>query len=98
MQSFNGEVWRYAKERFNIDSQQCCPLANISENQLKALERMRAKIEELKQPTIAEIKSYSDPPASVGDVMKATFLLLGESYNDLQVNIWYNINDISLPI
>ena len=48
---------------------------------------MRAKIEELKQPTIAEIKSYSDPPASVGHVMKATFLLLGESYNDLQVNI-----------
>ena len=46
---------------------------------------MRAKIEELKQSTIAEIKSYSDPPASVGEVMKATFLLLGESYNDIQV-------------
>jgi len=52
---------------------------------------MRAKIEELKQPTIAEIKSYSDPPASVGDVMKATFLLLGESYNDLQVSIRYSM-------
>ena len=48
---------------------------------------MRKKIEELKQPTIAEIKSYSDPPSSVGEVMKATFLLLGESYNDIQVNM-----------
>jgi len=46
---------------------------------------MRAKIEELKQATIAEIRSYSDPPASVGEVMRATFLLLGESHADMQV-------------
>jgi len=51
--------------------------------------RMRAKIEELKQSTIAEIRSYSDPPASVGEVMRATFLLLGESYSDMQK--WSNI-------
>ena len=50
---------------------------------------MRAKIEELKQSTIAEIRSYSDPPASVGEVMRATFLLLGESYSDMQK--WSNI-------
>ena len=47
---------------------------------------MRAKIEELKQATIAEIRSYSDPPESVGEVMRATFLLLGESYADMQVH------------
>ena len=47
---------------------------------------MRAKIEELKQATIAEIRSYSDPPESVGEVMRATFLLLGESYADMQVS------------
>ena len=57
---------------------------------------MRAKIEELKQPTIAEIKSYSDPPASVGDVIKATFLLLGESFNDLQVYIRSSLKRYSL--
>ena len=56
---------------------------------LKPLLRMRAKIEELKQSTIAEIRSYSDPPSSVGEVMRATFLLLGESYSDMQK--WSNI-------
>ena len=48
--------------------------------------RMRKKIEDLKQSTIAEIKSYSDPPASVGEVMTATFILLGEDYKKLQVS------------
>ena len=50
---------------------------------------MRAKIEELKQANIAEIRSYPDPPAFVGEVMRATFLLLDESHSDMQQ--WSNI-------
>ena len=54
--------------------------------------RMRKKIEDLKQSTIAEIKSYSDPPASVGEVMTATFILLGEDYKKLQVSKYRQFN------
>ena len=89
MLSFDGKICRYAKERFHIDTIRSASHWSFKLQfdwlTFKPLDRMRKKIEELKQPTIAEIKSYSDPPASVGEVMKATFLLLGESYNDIQV-------------
>ena len=45
--------------------------------QLRRLERIRAEILELKQSTVAEIRSYSKPPAIVHTVMMATFLLHG---------------------
>ncbi|KAK2162247.1 hypothetical protein LSH36_101g03021 [Paralvinella palmiformis] len=44
---------------------------------LRRLERIRAEILELKQSTVAEIRSYQKPPPVVHVVMTATFLILG---------------------
>eukprot|EP00058_Branchiostoma_floridae_P022282 XP_002607772.1 hypothetical protein BRAFLDRAFT_117319 [Branchiostoma floridae] len=44
---------------------------------LKRLERLRQEVQNLKQSTVAEIRSYSKPPAAVHQVMIATYLLLG---------------------
>ncbi|XP_041358569.1 trichohyalin-like [Gigantopelta aegis] len=44
---------------------------------LKRLERIRHEILELKQSTVAEIRSYQNPPVIVHTVMTVTFLLLG---------------------
>ena len=45
--------------------------------QLRRLERIRAEILELKQSTVAEIRSYQKPPPIVHKVMTGTFLILG---------------------
>ncbi|XP_060077748.1 trichohyalin-like [Ylistrum balloti] len=44
---------------------------------LRRLERIRHEILELKQSTVAEIRSYQTPPLLVHTIMTATFLLLG---------------------
>ncbi|KAK7508272.1 hypothetical protein BaRGS_00000511 [Batillaria attramentaria] len=44
---------------------------------LRRLERIRHEILELKQSTVAEIRSYTNPPPIVHTVMTAVFLLLG---------------------
>ena len=53
--------------------------------QLRRIERLRHDILALDQKTIAEIKSYSKPPEPVYRVMKATFVLLGEDVETLEV-------------
>ena len=55
--------------------------------QLRRLERIRAEILELKQSTVAEIRSYSKPPVVVHTVMTATFLLLGHKERETKVRI-----------
>ncbi|XP_069127879.1 uncharacterized protein [Argopecten irradians] len=44
---------------------------------LRRLERIRHEILELKQSTVAEIRSYQTPPLLVHTIMTATFLILG---------------------
>ena len=58
---------------------------------LSALEKMKAAIMSLKQPTISEIRSYSQPPAAIEVVMQATFILLGEDKKKLKVK---NVDEI----
>lgn len=53
---------------------------------LRRLERIRAEILELKQSTVAEIRSYQNPPPVVHVVMTATFLLLGHKEKETKVN------------
>lgn len=53
--------------------------------QLRRLERIRAEILELKQSTVAEIRSYQSPPVVVHTVMTATFLLLGHKEKETKV-------------
>ncbi|XP_063681692.1 calponin homology domain-containing protein DDB_G0272472-like isoform X4 [Bolinopsis microptera] len=51
---------------------------------LKRLEFLKRQIMELKQQTIAEIKSYSQPPPVVKFVMTATFLILGHTAKEIK--------------
>jgi len=53
---------------------------------LRRLERIRAEILELKQSTVAEIRSYSNPPPIVHSVMIATFLILGHLEKETKVS------------
>merc|ERR1719204_205084 len=47
---------------------------------------MRIKVLEMKQPVISEMRSYDRPPTIVKQVIEATFLLLGESFQ--AINSW----------
>ena len=53
---------------------------------LRRLKRYLHKILELKQTTVSEIHSYRFPPRLVHPVMKATYCLLGEREEQLQVS------------
>ncbi len=55
--------------------------------QLRRLERIRAEILELKQSTVAEIRSYQKPPEQVHIVMTGTFLLLGNREKETKASV-----------
>ena len=63
--------------------------------QLRRLERIRAEILELKQSTVAEIRSYQKPPPVVHVVMTGTFLLLGHKEKETKVT---NISGLRFQI
>ncbi len=54
---------------------------------LRRIEKLRHVLRHLDQQIIAEIKSYSNPPEQVHQVMKATFVILGEE--ELKLNVSY---------
>ncbi|XP_041365527.1 hillarin-like isoform X2 [Gigantopelta aegis] len=54
------------------------------QKQLKRLKRFLHKILALKPPTVSEIHSYKRPRPLIHDVMKATYLLLGERERELK--------------
>ena len=56
------------------------------QKQLKRLKLFLHKVLALKPPTVSEIHSYQRPKPLIHDVMKATYLLLGESERDLRVS------------
>uniref|UniRef100_H2Z7K6 Dynein heavy chain coiled coil stalk domain-containing protein n=1 Tax=Ciona savignyi TaxID=51511 RepID=H2Z7K6_CIOSA len=49
---------------------------------LRHLERLRSEVLELKQSTIAELRSYKQPIPVIHNVMKATYMLLGVPENE----------------
>ena len=53
--------------------------------QLYRLQRLRHSVLDLNQTTIAEMKSYTKPPEVVHEVMKATFIVLGDDCDFLEV-------------
>lgn len=63
--------------------------ANQLLSRLKRLERIRHEILELKQATVAEIRSYQNPPPVVHTVMTATFLLLG--HKEKETKVWKTV-------
>ena len=54
---------------------------------LRRLERIQHEILELKQSTVAEIRSYQSPPLAVHTVMIVTFLLLGYKETETKVQV-----------
>ena len=52
---------------------------------LQRLELLRHEVLNLDSKTIAEIKSYNDPPDEVHKVMASTFMVLGEPHNKVKV-------------
>lgn len=60
--------------------------------QLRRLERIRAEILELKQSTVAEIRSYQKPPEIVHVVMTGTFLLLG--HKEKETKVWKTVQSL----
>jgi hypothetical protein len=77
----------YAAEKAGLEKRLGIQLAMARRilEQLQRMERLRHAILNLDQKTIAEMKSYSSPPAAVHHVMSATFMLLGEPDNILKV-------------
>ena len=53
---------------------------------LRKIQRIRSEILELKQSTVAEIRSYQAPPPAVHTVMTATFLILGHKESETKVS------------
>jgi len=51
------------------------------------VERMKSIVMSLKQPTISEVRSYSNPPPAIRNVMEATFILIGEKQSKLNVSL-----------
>ena len=62
------------------------PEAESLRNLLRRLKLYLHKILEMKQTTVSEIHSYRFPPPLVHPVMKATYFLLGEREERLQVS------------
>ncbi|KAK3599341.1 hypothetical protein CHS0354_009834 [Potamilus streckersoni] len=59
---------------------------------LRQLNRFAHDILEMKQTTIAELRSYKKPPEVVKDVMTGTFLMLGERRDYIEV--WEDIQSL----
>ena len=53
--------------------------------ELKKLKRFAHEVLQMKQATISEIHTYKHPRPLAYDIMKATYILLGENENHLEV-------------
>ena len=52
---------------------------------LARLEKLRHAVLNMDQKTVAELKTYGNPPGGVHESMMATFLLLGATIKDVKV-------------
>ena len=62
------------------------------------VDRMKSVVMSLKQPTISEVRSYSNPPPAIRNVMEATYILLGEEKSKLKVGCIRILNRKSLVL
>ncbi len=51
------------------------------------IQKLGEKIRKMDQTTVAEVKSYTSPPAAAVNIMKASLLLLGQPKQDIKVLI-----------
>ena len=52
---------------------------------LAAMGKRKSALMSLKQPTISELQSYSQPPVAIKMVMQTTLILLGEDKKKIKV-------------
>lgn len=72
------------KSRFKDKVTKQITEAEETRDHLRHLDRIAHDVLEMKQPTIAELRSYKYPPPVIYDVMKSTFLMLGEKKEYLE--------------
>ncbi|XP_071161642.1 calponin homology domain-containing protein DDB_G0272472-like isoform X3 [Mytilus edulis] len=77
------------KHGFEVELSKELLEANQLLTRLRRLERIRHEILQLKQSTVAEIRSYQSPPQVVHTVMTSTFLLLG--HKEKETKIWKTV-------
>ena len=65
-------------------------LANRLKDQLERIEKLRHSVLNLDSKTIAEIKTYSNPPDGVHQTMMACFILLGNTPKEVRVSYQAN--------
>lgn len=74
-------------------------LANRLRDQLERIEKLRHSVLNLDSKTIAEIKTYSNPPDGVHQSMMATFILLGNTPKEVRVrHNFYSLTPIHVYI
>ncbi|KAL4227459.1 hypothetical protein ACF0H5_012903 [Mactra antiquata] len=91
LETLEKAVDRGQKSRFRDKVRKELEEAEQVRDHLKHLNTISHDVLEMKQPTISELRSYKIPPAIVEDIMRSTFLILGEKevwlqdWEDLQV-------------
>ncbi|KAH3793407.1 hillarin-like [Dreissena polymorpha] len=77
------------KSRFNDKLARLIEDAEELRNHIINLIKIAHDILEMKQSTISELRSYKSPPNIIFDIMRSTFLMLGETSKQLEV--WENL-------
>ena len=74
-------MWKatYKAQRFGIDANES------ARDETGTLKSSYWSVEEFFQPVISEMRSYDRPPTIVQKVIEATFLLLGEPFQAINV-------------
>ena len=72
-------------------------MATAFRKQLIKINKLKDSVVKLDTSTMSELKAYKNPPPVVYEVMKATFLLLGEDeyYLEVIITCFYNIHHLS---
>ncbi|XP_052220945.1 hillarin-like isoform X2 [Dreissena polymorpha] len=72
------------KSRFNDKLSRLIEDAEELRNHIMHLIKVAHDILEMKQSTISELRSYKSPPNIIFDIMRSTFLMLGETSEQLE--------------
>ena len=86
MDSLKKAITRAKEANFDHQLDLQLALANRLKDQLERIEKLRHSVLNLDTKTIAEIKTYSNPPDGVHQSMMATFILLGNTPKEVKVS------------
>ncbi|XP_052788215.1 lim and transglutaminase domain protein ltd-1-like [Mya arenaria] len=84
LETLEKAIARGEKSRFRDKLTKQLDEAKDIREHLLHLNKIAHDILEMKQPTISELRSYKIPQPIIQDIMRATFLMLGERRSDLE--------------